>query len=132
MYAATRHASLQSAAATLTHLVGLLAGLDIDLDAYRVSGSTRGHIALDVGDLYWRDEPITIRARAESDRTRLHARVRAARGGPPVARAALRRGPADWHTAELAPLSPGSYRVIVTGGPTVEPAEDVFVVVRNP
>jgi len=131
MYAGTRHASLQGAAATLTHVMGLLTGLDIDLDAYRVAAPTLGHIALEAGDVYWRNEPIEIRARTDREGVRLTARVRLARGGPVVARASLRRGPDGAQTAELAPLPPGSYRLTVTGGPTLDPAEEVFVVLKD-
>ena len=131
MYAGTRHASLQGAAAPLTHVIGLLTGLDIDLDAYRMAAPTLGHIALEAGDVYWRNEPIVIRARTAREGARLRAQVRPARGGPPVARTALRRGPDGAFAAELAPLRSGSYRLTVTGGPTLEPAEDVFVVVKS-
>jgi hypothetical protein len=57
--------------------------------------------------------------------------VRAARGGAPLARVALRRGQDDWYSAEIGPLRPGSYRVTVTGGRSLEAAEDVFVVMRD-
>jgi hypothetical protein len=132
MYAGTRHASLQSAGATLTHLVGVLAGLEIDLDSYRARPSRLGQIALDVGDLSWADEPVRLRARAPRPSMRLQAQVRAASGGPPVARATLRRGPDGVHAAALDPLPPGSYRATVTGGRALEPAEDVFVVAPRP
>ena len=128
MYAGTRHASLQGASATLTHVVGLLAGVDIDLDEYRRARRDLGRVAIEVGDVFWRDEPVQIRARIQEAPPRLTVRVRPARGGPSVARATLRRDPDGVHTAELGPLAPGSYRVTVTGGSSVEPAEDVFVV----
>jgi pimeloyl-ACP methyl ester carboxylesterase len=131
MYAGTRHASLQSAAAVLTHVVGLLGGFDIDLDAYRRAQQGMGHVSLEVGDVFWRDEPISIGARAEDDGTRLVARVRRSRGGRPVATASLRPGPDGAHLAELGPLPPGSYRVTVTGERAVEPVADVFVVARE-
>ena len=131
MYAGTRHASLQAAAAPLNHVIGLIGGFEVDLEAYRRAPADVPHIALDVGDVFWRDEPIRVWARVEGEHVRLAARVRPARGGSPLARATLRRDPDGAHTAELAPLPPGSYRVTVTGGRTVEPAEDVFVVVRE-
>jgi pimeloyl-ACP methyl ester carboxylesterase len=131
MYAGTRHASLQSAPATLTHVVGLLGGFDIDLDAYRRAQQDLDHVALEVGDVLWRDEPVSIRAWVGDEPVRLVARVRPASGGPIAKRATLRRGPDGDLNAELDPLAPGSYRVTVTGGPAVEPAEDVFVVARE-
>jgi pimeloyl-ACP methyl ester carboxylesterase len=132
MYAGTRHASLQSAAATLTHVVGLLGGFEIDLDAYRHAQESLTRVALEVGDVFWRDEPVAICARVEGEPVRLTARVCRASGGPPVARAPLRQDPDGTHTAELPSLPPGSYRVTVTGGRSVEPAEDVFVVLPVP
>jgi hypothetical protein len=131
MYAGTRHASLQNAGATLTHLVGLLGGFEIDLDAYRRAQRVLGRVDLEVGDVFWRDEPVSLRARVEDEPVCLTARVRPASGGSPVARATLRPDPDGTHAAELAPLPSGSYRVTVTGGRAVEPAEDVFVVVRQ-
>jgi hypothetical protein len=132
MYAGTRHASLQTAAATLTHLVGLLAGLDIDLGSYRVAPPALEPIDLEVGDAFWSDEPIRVRARVSRSRARLLARVRASRGGAPVARVTLRRARDGGYAAEVGPLRPGSYRVTVTGGRSLEPAEDVFVVAGRP
>jgi hypothetical protein len=131
MYAGTRHASLQTAAATLTHLVGLLAGLDIDLGSYRVAPPTLEPIDLQVEDALWSDEPVRLRARVSPSRARLNARVRASRGGAPLARVTLRRGRDGVYTAEVGPLRPGSYRVTVTGGRSLQPAEDVFVVMRD-
>ncbi len=132
MYVGTRHASLQSAVAALTHVVGLLAGLDIDLDAYRVARRELRRVALEVPDMLWADETVSIRARVEPAPARLSARIRPARGGPPLTRPTLQRDPDGGYAAELRPLPPGSYRVTVTGGPTVEPAEDVFVVAPRP
>ncbi len=45
--------------------------------------------------------------------------------------ATLRRDPDGAHSAELASLPPGSYRVTVSGGRALEPVEDVLVVVRE-
>jgi pimeloyl-ACP methyl ester carboxylesterase len=131
MYAGTRHASLQNAPVTLTHVVSLLGGFDIDLDAYRRARRDVGYVALEVDDVFWRDEPIVIRSRVEDERTRLVARARRAKGGRSVATATLRRAPDGEHAAEIGPLPPGSYRVTVSGGRGIEPAEDVFVVMRE-
>jgi hypothetical protein len=131
MYAGTRHASLQSAGATLTHVVGLLAGLEIDLDDYRIAPPTVGRIALGSPDVLWADEPLVVRARADRPRARLNVQVRAAKGGAPLARAGLRKDRDGWFSAEIAPLRPGSYRVTVTGGRSLEPAEDVFIVAEH-
>jgi hypothetical protein len=138
MFTGTRHAALQSADATLTHLVGLLSSLSLDLDAYRrgraarqrarPASRLRAAIALEAGDLYFRGEPLSVRARPSAEGVRLRASVRPAAGGEVAARASLRMGVDGWHAAELAPLPPGSWRVTVVGGPSVEPVEDVVVV----
>ena len=113
----------------------------VSANVHNYLGSEKtARVSLDVGDVYWRDEPVPLRARAEGEHLRLVARVRRASAGPSVRRASggsrvarvtLRRDPDGLHAAELAPLPPGSYRVTVAGGRTVEPAEDVFVVLRE-
>lgn len=139
MYTGTRHAALQGADATLIHLVGLLSAQSLDLGAYRRSRAARvrpraasqvlpAAIALEAGDLYWRGEPVSVRARPSAEGVRLRASVRPAAGGGVVARASLRTGPDGWQAAELGPLPAGSWRVRVTGGPSAEPVEDVVVV----
>jgi hypothetical protein len=128
MYTGTRHASLQAAAGPLAHVMGVVGGLEIDLGAYRRAPAQAPRVALDVGDVFWRDEPIRIEARPESEGVRLRAQVRTAREGRLVARTTLRRDADGGHAVELAPLPPGSYRVIVSGGRALEPVEDVFVV----
>lgn len=129
MFAGTRHASLQAAAAPLTHLIGLLKGFDIDPREYRGDPLATSRIAVEVSDVLWRDEPVRVRARSDADGAALRAEVRPARGGAAVARTRLRPGPDGWSTGECEPLRPGSYRVTVKGGRSQEPAEDVFVVV---
>jgi pimeloyl-ACP methyl ester carboxylesterase len=140
MYTGTRHAALQSTEATLTHLVGVVSSLSLDLDAYRLGRAPapkrratrlRGPIALEIGDLYWRGEPVLVRARPSAAGVRLRASVRPAAGGAVVARATLRTGPDGWHAAELRPLPAGSWRVTVAGGPSLEPVEDVIAVAEG-
>ena len=131
MYTGTRHASLQAAAGPLTHVMGVVGGLEIDIGDYRRAPAHALRIALDVGDVFWRDEPIRIEARPGREGVRLRAQVRTAREGRLVARTTLRREADGCHAVELAPLPPGSYRVIVSGGRAIEPVEDVFVVVSR-
>ena len=131
MYTGTRHASLQAAAGPLTHVMGVVGGLEIDLGDYRRAPAHAPRIALDVGDVCWRDEPIRIEARPGREGVRLRAQVRTARAGRLVARTTLRPDTDGGHAVELAPLGPGSYRVIVSGGRALEPTEDVFVVVSQ-
>jgi pimeloyl-ACP methyl ester carboxylesterase len=131
MYAGTRHASLQSAGATLTHVVGMLSGFTVDLEAYRWARAGLARVALEVGDVHASDEPIGIRARTDREGARLSARVRPAVGGAPLARVMLERTGDGGQAVQIPPLPPGSYRVSVTGGRDVEPAEDVFVVCRR-
>jgi hypothetical protein len=130
MFAGTRHSSLQAAEATLTHLVGLLADLRLDLGAFR--GPAPGTpLGLVVDDLCWSDEPVLVRARAAQGRARLVASARATVGGAVRRRASLRPDADGWHRAELRPLPPGSYRVSVSGVKGADPVEDVLVVARR-
>jgi hypothetical protein len=140
MYAATRHAALQSVDETLTHLVGLLGSLALDLDAYRVGAPRkparrqsplRAAVALEAGDLYFRGEPIRVRARPSAEGARLLVTVRPAAGGETVARARLRPAPDGWHHAQIAPLPAGSWRLVVAGGAETEPVQDVVVVAAS-
>jgi pimeloyl-ACP methyl ester carboxylesterase len=132
MYAGTCHASLQSAGATLTHVVGMLGGFTVDLDAYRRARTGLARVALEAGDVHRSGEPIVIRAKTDREGVRLRARVRRAAGGAPVARVVLERTVDGGQSARIPPLPPGSYRVSVAGDRDVEPAEDVFVVSRSP
>jgi pimeloyl-ACP methyl ester carboxylesterase len=126
MFAATKHGSLQNADAVLDQFKGVVTGLSIRLGEF-LDVPTR-HIALEVEDLLLHDEPLVVLAAAHGaadvplaasllDGT-TNAEIRSVPLGP---------AHGDWQAAEIAPLTPGSYRVRVTG-PGLDPVEDAFVV----
>jgi pimeloyl-ACP methyl ester carboxylesterase len=132
MYAGTKHGSLQNSDAALVHLRGALTSLGLSLGGFRAPAARATRLSLRVADAFWSDEPLRLRVRAEKPRVALKARVVDTGTGHVVARGTL--WPADdgsW-SFERPPLPAGTYRVTVTGGPGVEPVEDVFAVIRRP
>jgi len=124
MYAATQHGSLQNADAVITHLSGLLSGLDLDLGAFR---KPKAQIALEVEDVYFAGEPITVRARPRKAEVKLSATLWRSGVQQPLASAELQPADGDWLGAQFAPPDAGAYRVTV-GGADAETAEDSLVV----
>jgi hypothetical protein len=127
VYVANRHASLQNTASMLIHLVGLLSGLDLDLDTY-YSLATR--LRLEVEDAYPAGEPVVIRVRPEDEVPALGATLADTRGEILVRDAALAPANDGWWEVTFAPLPEGTYRILV-GGDTVDPVVDVFMVHRE-
>jgi hypothetical protein len=128
MFAATQHASLQNADAVLTHLDGLINSLYFDLGGFRKPRLSPVKLALEVEDLFWRDEPVTVRARPEREEVQLVATLMHTDSGGSVDRIRMRSDGDGWQVAEFAPPPEGSYRVEVSGGAEVEPASDAFAV----
>jgi hypothetical protein len=126
MFAGTKHGSLQNADACLVQLAGALTSLALDLRDFRGDlGAVPVRLGLAIEDLYFRDEPVTVRVRPEQDAA-LEVRVAATDTGAEAARTALAPSAEGLYTAELPPLAPGAYRIRVSGPPGVEPVEDVF------
>ena len=128
MFAATRHASLQNADAVLAHLHGVITDLYLDLGARRARPEPGAALGLDLEDLYWDDEPVTIRVRAEGQTGTARAAITQLETNTQVSRAALRVVEGEWQTAELPRLAPGTYRLTVRGEGDVDPVADVFTV----
>lgn len=122
-YAATQHGSLQNADDVLVHLTGVLSGLGLDLSGFRKEVT----VALDVEDLYFIDEPISIHARPTKD-VPLQATLWDSQSGKLVASVPLRVLEDGSYNADFLPPGPGAYRVSVSGN-NVETAEDSCVVV---
>jgi pimeloyl-ACP methyl ester carboxylesterase len=127
MFAATRHASLQNADATLVQLRGVISDLYLNLGMFRAP-LPGVRLGLDLEDVYWTDEPVSIRVRPKGDPMTLHATVVNTDTGTEIARAPLQPGGDGWQRAEFRPLPTGTYRVAVTGEDRVEPVADVFTV----
>jgi pimeloyl-ACP methyl ester carboxylesterase len=128
MFAATQHASLQNADAVLTHLDGLINSLYFDLGGFRKPSLSPVKVSIDVEDLYWRDEPITVRARPEREEVRLVATLMRTDSGEAVGTLPLVDDADGWKEAEFAPPAAGTYRIEVRGGADVEPAADALAV----
>ena len=123
MYAGTQHGSLQNADAVVTHLTGLLSGLGLDLGGFR---KPKVQVALEVEDVYFAGEPVTVRARPSKPDAKLTATLWRSGEGRPVATAQMPAA-GDWRNAEFAPPAAGAYRVTISGE-EVETAEDSLVV----
>ncbi len=121
MFAAERHASLQNNDPVLVQLAGILSGRDTS----RVRAGS--NIGLDLDDAFGPDEPIAFKVRSEDPVAELTAVLSRADTDDDVARIALGAGE-GWRGTEIAPLSPGAYRLTVVGESAVEPVSDVFVV----
>ena len=124
MYAGTQHGSLQNSDAVITHLTGLLSGLDLDLGTFK---KPKAQIALEVEDVYFLGEPIALRARPTQTEVHLSAKLWRSGVQQPVASVELRPVDGDWLGAQFAAPDVGAYRVTV-GGADVETAEDSLVV----
>lgn len=123
-YAATQHGSLQNADATLVQLVGVLSNTAIDLGVFRKPAVS---VAIEVADLFFSNEPVTVRARP-TDEAALVATFCTGQDRTPVAQVAMVPDGGEWYRAVFQPKAPGAFRVTV-GGPDVEEAEDSFVVI---
>lgn len=126
MFAATRHASLQNADAVLTHLVGVVLDLYLNLGEVRAPAPPPPlRIGLELEDVYAPDEPITLRALPTLD-VELEA-VITDLDDRPVARATLSAGTEEL-VHEFPPLPGGAYRIHVSGPSDEGRASDVFAV----
>jgi hypothetical protein len=128
MFAATQHASLQNADAVLIHLDGLINSLYFDLGGFLKPKLSPVKVALEVEDLYWQGEPVTVRARPEREDVQLIATLMHTDTGAPVGTLPLQPDAEGWQVVAFDPPGPGAYRVEVRGGSDVEPAADALAV----
>jgi pimeloyl-ACP methyl ester carboxylesterase len=124
MFASERHASLQNLDAALVQLSGLLTGHDTS--GFRDFPKTA--ISLDLEDAFERDEPIRVRVRPEDQSADVEAVAVEAESGREVGRVTLPSGIEEWREGEIPPVLPGTYRLTASGGATVQPVTDLFVV----
>jgi pimeloyl-ACP methyl ester carboxylesterase len=122
-YAGTKHGSLQNTDHVILNLTGFLTGTSIDLGAFR--GTIR--VALDVEDLTFDREPVTVRARPVSD-VPLTATFWS--GTTRLAEHTMRPAGDEWQEAVFQPPGAGAYRVTIDGE-DVETAEDAFAVIER-
>jgi hypothetical protein len=124
-YAATQHGSLQNADAVLVNLTGVLSGLDLDLGIFRKTVT----VALEVEDLYFVGEQVSVRARPSRE-IGLRATLWHVGESSPVASIAMTPVKDDWYGADFNPPRAGAYRVSVNGD-DVEEAQDAFAIVES-
>jgi pimeloyl-ACP methyl ester carboxylesterase len=126
-FAAARHGSLQNVDAVLAHVQGVLT-TPRDLANVRAAGAPIT-LSLDLDALFSRQEPVQFAVRPSEEGVPLEAVIEST--SDPASRRVMAIPPSDaqWLRREVPPLSPGVYRLTVTGDPTeVEPVSDVFAV----
>ncbi len=128
MFAATRHGSLQNADAVLTHVDGVVQSLYFDLGEFREPAPAPVEVALEVEDLCWSDEPVGVRARPSREDVELSAALVNGNTGEVVASQEMNDDDDGWRVTAFSPPGAGAYRIRVTGGPEVAPAEDAVAV----
>jgi pimeloyl-ACP methyl ester carboxylesterase len=127
VYVREKHASVQNADFSLDQVIGLIQNIGFDQAQIFAPGS---EVALDVEDAYTVEEPVTVRAQAGLEWAELAAAVRDADTNAVVADGPLGTAADGWREAAFGPLSAGTYRVTVTGGPQIASVTDVFAVVE--
>ena len=132
MFAATAHASLQNADAVLTHLTGLISSFYLDLGRFRAAEGAPVRLGLDVEDVYWRDEPVSVDLFPGGAPLDLRAVIADADSGAEVTWSAVKVAEPDRQRLEFRPLPSGAYRIRITGDARVEPVTDVFAVLDRP
>ncbi len=115
MFAGEKHGSLQNDTAVLTHLRGLLTGQVIDLSIFESLQPSL--IGVEVDELFAKDEPITVRAKADAEAPiELTAQAVQADTGELSASLPLECEGDGRYRVEIPPLSEGIYRLRVGGG----------------
>jgi pimeloyl-ACP methyl ester carboxylesterase len=131
MFAATKHSSLQNADAVLTHLGGVLSGLNLPLGDFRAANVRLVQLSLDLADLSRTDEPIIVRARPSQAGVALGATFVDVESGQEMERLPMTASRDGWHSVKLMLPKAGAYRVNVSGIQAgVEPAADAFEVIE--
>jgi hypothetical protein len=83
------------------------------------------NLSVDLEDAYAAGEPVSVRAKPETDVFDPIVAVVENDAGVEAARARLLLRDEGWYSAELPPLPPGAYRVTVSSE-DVKPVTDVF------
>lgn len=123
MYAATQHGSLQNADSVLAQIEGVLSGFNLDLGTFRKGGS----VALEIEDLFWKEESVSLRARPSSLETELSVILWRSEDRLPITKQSMHPSSDGWQESSFDSLSPGEYRVEVVGK-DIETAADAFAV----
>jgi hypothetical protein len=124
VYFATQHGSLQNAQDVITHVTGVLHSFGVNLGSFKKAAV---QVSLEVEDVFFTGEPITIRARPSSPGVGLKAVLWSHDRTQSVASLDMQPATDNWQVAEFTAPGTGTYRVTVVGT-NVEPAEDAFLV----
>ncbi|HEX4610137.1 MAG TPA: hypothetical protein VH092_18230 [Urbifossiella sp.] len=133
-YVATCHASLQNSGEVLHHISEAMAGFDLDLASpiYR-AGAGGYRVGLRLEDAYYDDEPVAIGVITDPvPSPPLVAKVTDAQSGSVLVKVNFPAGRDGWVTVEIPPLPVGSYRCVIESDAPVQPAADIFAVVKRP
>ena len=128
MYSGTKHAAIQNAEPVLRHLTGVIESLYFDLGDFMRPHTPPGKIALEVDDLVWYGEPLTLRAHAEQEVEALRAEVRSDDPGVEPRSVDLHPGADGWLEGRFDAPAPGHYTLQVTGPSGTEPVADAVAV----
>jgi len=134
MFAATKHGSLQNDEAVLSHLLGVITGLDLDLGAFRkpMERTPPTEVSLQLADLYRVGDKIEIGARPTVPGVELVAKFESIDSGAPQKDVIMRPGREGWQLAEFPSKTAGAYRVTIVGQkPKVTPAADTFEIISS-
>lgn len=132
VFVATRHAALQNAPAVLTHVAGVVTRQRVDFRRFRGRALPAVKLALAIEDLYWTDEPVSLRVRATPPPSpALTGEVTTLGNNRPAAALRVPAGHDGWCTAEIPRLPPGIYRVTIRAHHGADDVSDLFVVSRR-
>ncbi|HEU4709914.1 MAG TPA: hypothetical protein VFS76_00035 [Pyrinomonadaceae bacterium] len=127
MFAATQHASLQNADATLVQLAGQIDDLYLDFGGFKSLRPVGTNVSLQIDDLVTSDEKIQVRAKSDAPIV-LRGDLLDAYTNRPLQQLTLKEGTDGWQHAAFEPAASGYYRVRVTGEGVNQPAEDAISV----
>jgi hypothetical protein len=131
IFAATRHGSLQNTPSLLTHVEGVVTGLDLDLGKF-LAPDRRVQLSLQVDDVYFDDEPVAVGIDAGEDQLSLVATIEDSTTGRIVVTRPLRDRRDGTYIVDCGALPEGSYRVRVSGDDSrIAPVTDSIGVTRR-
>jgi hypothetical protein len=131
-FAPERHASLQNGDFALLNVKGWLSDQAIDKDKFKLAatalaGTRSVSLRLAIDDAYAVGQPVTLAVRPSEDWVELSARLSKA-DGTFVAEKPAVASPSGDRKVDLGALTPGIYRLTVSGSPEVAPVTDLFAV----
>jgi hypothetical protein len=125
MFISTKHAALQSSAAALAHVIGVVSSLEYRTRAGQSMLPTQ--LTLQVRNVYFSPEPVVIGAVPTRAVSGLRIEITDCATGAMVEQAIMRPGTEGGYVHIFRPARGGGFRIVVTGEARwVEPASDAF------